>query len=75
MPDAWHPQTFLAYGMNGGEMSVGHGAPVRMKVARQLGYKNVKYVSRITVTDTVKKIGKGMGSMAPEYGYSWYAGI
>ena len=75
MPDAWHPQTFLAYGMNGGEMSVGHGAPVRMKVARQLGYKNVKYLSRITVTDTVKKIGKGMGSMAPEYGYSWYAGI
>jgi hypothetical protein len=46
-----------------------------MKVARQLGYKNVKYLSRVTVTDTVKNIGKGLGSMAPEYGYSWYAGI
>jgi DMSO/TMAO reductase YedYZ molybdopterin-dependent catalytic subunit len=61
--------------MNGQELSVGHGAPVRLKVTRQLGYKNVKYLSRITVTDTVKNIGKGMGSMPPEYGYSWYAGI
>jgi DMSO/TMAO reductase YedYZ molybdopterin-dependent catalytic subunit len=75
MADAWHPQTFLAYGMNGGEMSVGHGAPIRMKVARQLGYKSVKYVSRITVTDTLKNFGDGQGSPAPAAGYSWYAGI
>jgi len=75
MPDAWHPQTFLAYGMNGQEMPTGHGAPVRMKVARQLGYKNVKYLSRITVTDTMKTIGDGQGSAAPAAGYSWYAGI
>jgi DMSO/TMAO reductase YedYZ molybdopterin-dependent catalytic subunit len=75
MPDAWHPQTFLAYGMNGGELSVDHGAPVRMKVARQLGYKSVKYISHITVTDTVKNIGDGQGSPAPAAGYSWYAGI
>ena len=46
-----------------------------MKVPRQLGYKNVKHLSHITVTDTVKNIGKGMGSMPPEHGYSWYAGI
>lgn len=75
MPDAWHPQTFLAYGMNGGEMSAGHGAPVRMKVARQLGYKSVKYLSRITITDSMKNIGDGQGSAAPAAGYSWYAGI
>ena len=75
MPDAWHPQTFLAYGMNGGELSVDHGAPVRMKVARQLGYKSVKYISHITVTDSMKHIGDGQGSPAPAAGYSWYAGI
>ncbi len=75
MPDAWHPQTFLAYGMNGRELPTPHGAPVRLKVARQLGYKSVKYLSRITVTDTVKNIGKGLGSSEPEFGYSWYAGI
>jgi DMSO/TMAO reductase YedYZ molybdopterin-dependent catalytic subunit len=75
MPDAWHPQTLLAYGMNGQEIPTPHGAPVRLRVARQLGYKSVKYLSRITVTDTLKNIGKGLGSANPEWGYSWYAGI
>jgi DMSO/TMAO reductase YedYZ molybdopterin-dependent catalytic subunit len=75
MPEAWHPQTLLAYGMNGRELPVGHGAPVRLRLPRQLGYKSVKYLSRITITDTVKNIGKGLGSMPPEAGYSWYAGI
>jgi DMSO/TMAO reductase YedYZ molybdopterin-dependent catalytic subunit len=75
MPDAWHPQTLLAYGMNGGELPAPHGAPVRLRVARQLGYKSIKYLARITVADSVKNIGKGLGSAAPEFGYSWYAGI
>ena len=75
MPDAWHPQTLLAYRMNGEELPTGHGAPVRLRVARQLGYKSVKYLSRITVVDTVKDISKGLGSWSPEIGYSWYAGI
>jgi DMSO/TMAO reductase YedYZ molybdopterin-dependent catalytic subunit len=75
MSDAWHPQTLLAYGMNGHELSVPHGAPVRLRVPRQLGYKSVKYLSRITVTDSLKNIGKGLGSISPEIGYSWYAGI
>jgi len=75
MSDAWHPQTFLAYGMNRQELPTPHGAPVRLRVARQLGYKSVKYLSRITVTDTLKNIGKGLGSISPEIGYSWYAGI
>jgi DMSO/TMAO reductase YedYZ molybdopterin-dependent catalytic subunit len=75
MADAWHPQTLLAYGMNGRELPTPHGAPVRMRVARQLGYKSVKYLSRITVTDTMKNIGRGLGSAAPDAGFSWYAGI
>src|SRR2546427_196233 len=68
-------ETLLAYGMNGQELPTPHGAPVRLRVARQLGYKSVKYLSRITVTDTLKNIGKGLGSISPEIGYSWYAGI
>jgi DMSO/TMAO reductase YedYZ molybdopterin-dependent catalytic subunit len=75
MPDAFHPQTLLAYGMNGEDLPAPHGAPVRLRVARQLGYKNIKYLSRIAVTDTLKNIGKGLGSSSPEIGYSWYAGI
>ena len=75
MPDAWHPQTLLAYAMNGNELPAPHGAPVRLRVPRQLGYKSVKYLSHITVTDTLKNIGKGLGSISPEIGYSWYAGI
>ncbi len=75
MADAWHPQTLLAYGMNGRELATPHGAPVRMRLPRQLGYKSVKYLSRITVTDTMKNIGSGLGSAAPDAGFSWYAGI
>jgi len=75
MLEAWHPQTLLAYAMNGQELPTPHGAPLRLRVPRQLGYKSVKYLSRITVTDTLKNIGKGLGSVSPEWGYSWYAGI
>ena len=75
MSDALHPQTFLTYGMNGGELPVGHGGPLRLRVPRQLGYKSVKYITRLTVTDSLKGFGKGLGSAAPEAGYSWYAGI
>jgi DMSO/TMAO reductase YedYZ molybdopterin-dependent catalytic subunit len=75
MPEALHPQTLLAYGMNGEEIPAAHGAPLRMKVPRQLGYKNVKFLSRITVTDSLKNIRNGLGSISPDYGYSWYAGI
>jgi DMSO/TMAO reductase YedYZ molybdopterin-dependent catalytic subunit len=75
MADALHPQTYLTYGMNGGELPVGHGGPIRLRVPRQLGYKSVKYVTRLTATDSLKGFGKGLGSGAPEAGYSWYAGI
>ena len=75
MADALHPQTFLAYGFNGGDLPVGFGGPLRMRVPRQLGYKSVKYINRLTVTDDLRKFGKGLGSAAPEEGYSWYAGM
>lgn len=75
MDDAWHPQTLLAWGMNGRELPAEHGAPLRLRVPRQLGYKSVKFLSRITVTDSLKGIGNGLGSISPEIGYSWYAGI
>jgi DMSO/TMAO reductase YedYZ molybdopterin-dependent catalytic subunit len=75
MADALHPQTFVAYGMNGSDIPVGHGGPLRMRVPRQLGYKSVKYITRLTVTDDLKGFGKGLGSAAPEDGYAWYAGI
>jgi DMSO/TMAO reductase YedYZ molybdopterin-dependent catalytic subunit len=75
MADALHPQTFLAYGLNGDELPVGNGGPLRLRLPRQLGYKSVKFITQITVTDNLKKFGKGLGSAAPEGGYAWYAGI
>lgn len=75
MADALHPQTLVAYGMNGNELPVPFGGPLRMRVPRQLGYKSVKYITRLTLTDSLKKFGKGLGSAAPEGGYAWYAGI
>jgi len=75
MADALHPQTLLTWGMNDGDLPVGFGGPLRLRVPRQLGYKSVKYVTRMTVTDSMKGFGKGLGSASPEFGYSWYAGI
>jgi len=75
MADALHPQTFLTYGMDGGELPVGNGGPLRMRLPRQLGYKSVKFITHLTVTDSLKKFGKGLGSASPEGGYAWYAGI
>jgi DMSO/TMAO reductase YedYZ molybdopterin-dependent catalytic subunit len=75
MADALHPQTLLTWGMNDGDLPVPFGGPLRMRVPRQLGYKSVKYVTRLTVTDTLKHFGKGLGSVEPEAGYAWYGGI
>ena len=75
MADALHPQTLLAYSMNSKELPYPHGGPLRVRIARQLGYKSVKYLSRIEMVDSVKNIGQGLGSYSPEIGYSWYAGI
>jgi len=75
MADALHPQTLVTYGLNGGELPTGSGGPLRLRVPRQLGYKSVKFITRLTVTDSLKGFGKGLGSAAPESGYAWYAGI
>jgi DMSO/TMAO reductase YedYZ molybdopterin-dependent catalytic subunit len=75
MADALHPQTFLTWGMNDGDLPVGFGGPLRLRVPRQLGYKSVKYVVQLTATDSMKHFGKGLGSASPEAGYAWYAGI
>jgi DMSO/TMAO reductase YedYZ molybdopterin-dependent catalytic subunit len=75
MADASHPQTFLTWGMNDGDLPVGFGGPLRLRVPRQLGYKSVKFLTRITAVDSLKGIRNGLGSSGPETGYSWYAGI
>jgi len=75
MADALHPQTLVTYGMNGADLPLGHGGPLRLRVPRQLGYKSVKYITRLTVTDSLKRFGKGWGSGGAEEGYSWYGGI
>lgn len=69
MVDALHPQTILAYGMNGRELPIGHGAPVRLRVETQLGYRSLKFVRRIVVTNAFQDDG----TIAA--GWSWYAGI
>jgi DMSO/TMAO reductase YedYZ molybdopterin-dependent catalytic subunit len=75
MADALHPQTLLTYAMNDGDLPVGFGGPLRLRLPRQLGYKSVKFITRMTVTDSLKSFGKGLGSASPEGGYAWYAGI
>lgn len=75
MADALHPQTLLTWGMNDGDLPVPFGGPLRMRVTRQLGYKSVKYIARITATDSLKRFGKGLGSAPAEAGYAWYAGL
>ena len=75
MADALHPQTLLTWAMNDGDLPVSFGGPLRLRVPRQLGYKSVKYITRLTVTDSLKGFGKGLGSAAAEGGYAWHAGI
>ena len=73
--DAYHPQTILAYEMNDRVLPVAHGAPVRLRVERQLGYKHAKYVMRIAAVEDLGQIGRGNGGFWPDRGYEWYAGI
>jgi DMSO/TMAO reductase YedYZ molybdopterin-dependent catalytic subunit len=73
--DAHHPQTILAYEMNDRALPVAHGAPVRLRVERQLGYKHAKYVMRLEAVADFAHIGKGKGGFWEDRGYEWYAGI
>jgi DMSO/TMAO reductase YedYZ molybdopterin-dependent catalytic subunit len=73
--DAFHPQTILAHCLNDAPLTVGHGAPLRLRVERQLGYKQAKYLMRVELTDRLDGIGRGKGGFWPDRGYEWYAGI
>jgi DMSO/TMAO reductase YedYZ molybdopterin-dependent catalytic subunit len=73
--DARHPQTILAYGMNGERLPVSNGAPLRLRVERQLGYKMAKYVHAVELVDSLDSIGEGGGGYWEDRGYEWYAGI
>ncbi|WP_216839202.1 molybdopterin-dependent oxidoreductase [Caulobacter sp. S45] len=73
--DCFHPQTLIAYDMNGAPLGVPYGAPLRLRVERQLGYKHAKYVQRIRITDTLAGVSGGKGGYWEDRGYEWYAGI
>jgi len=72
MFDALHPQTLIAYGMNGRALPLQHGAPVRLRVERQLGYKSLKFLHRVVVTERFYDPGKA-GPI--DSGWAWYVGI
>jgi DMSO/TMAO reductase YedYZ molybdopterin-dependent catalytic subunit len=75
MVDAYHPQTILAYGLNGGALPVQNGAPLRLRVERQLGYKMAKYLMSMEVVESFDAIAGGKGGYWEDRGYEWYAGI
>jgi DMSO/TMAO reductase YedYZ molybdopterin-dependent catalytic subunit len=75
MEDALHPQTILAYELNDGALPIPNGAPLRLRVERQLGYKHAKYVMRIEVVASFDKIRGGKGGYWEDQGYEWWAGI
>jgi DMSO/TMAO reductase YedYZ molybdopterin-dependent catalytic subunit len=74
--DAFHPQTILAYGLNGQRLPIANGAPLRLRVERQLGYKHAKYVMRVEAVRSLAGIGAGKGGYWEDSNdYAWYAGI
>lgn len=72
--DAFHPQTLLAHRFNGETLPVRHGAPLRLRVEMQIGYKNLKHLRRIEAVDTLANTGGGRGGLFQQYGFQWYAG-
>lgn len=75
MEDAWHVQTLLAYELNDAPLPIENGAPIRLRVERQLGYKMAKYVMRIELVERLDGIAGGKGGYWEDRGYEWYAGI
>ncbi|RJF96972.1 molybdopterin-binding protein [Noviherbaspirillum cavernae] len=75
MDDAYHLQTLLAYELNDKALPVANGAPVRLRVERQLGYKMPKYIMALELVSSFDKIGGGKGGYWEDEGYEWYAGI
>ena len=75
MDDAYHAQTILAYGLNGKPLPVTNGAPLRLRVERQLGYKHAKFLMRLELVEDFAHLGRGKGGYWEDRGYQWYAGI
>ncbi|HTS22141.1 MAG TPA: molybdopterin-binding protein [Casimicrobiaceae bacterium] len=75
MDDAMHVQTLLAYELNDRALPIKNGAPIRLRVERQLGYKHAKYVLRLELVESFSRIAGGMGGYWEDQGYEWYAGI
>lgn len=75
MVEAHHPQTLLAYGLNGADLPVANGAPIRLRAERQLGYKMAKYIMQIELVENFKQIQGGKGGFWEDRGYNWWAGI
>ena len=75
LEDAYHPQTILAYDLNDAVLPVANGAPVRLRVERQLGYKHAKYLMRIELVESFASIAGGNGGYWEDQGYQWFAGI
>ncbi len=75
MDDAFHPQTILAYELNGESLPIKNGAPLRLRLERQLGYKMAKYVMRLEIVEDFSRIAGGKGGYWEDQGYEWYAGI
>ncbi|MGI8438286.1 MAG: molybdopterin-dependent oxidoreductase [Chthoniobacterales bacterium] len=75
LDDAYHEQTILAYEMNGAVLPIPHGAPLRLRLERQLGYKMAKYIMRIEAVENFAHISGGKGGYWEDRGYAWYAGI
>jgi DMSO/TMAO reductase YedYZ molybdopterin-dependent catalytic subunit len=75
LAEAYHPQTILAYEMNDAPLQIPYGAPLRLRVERQLGYKMAKYLMRIELVRSFDHIGGGHGGYWEDLGYEWYAGI
>ncbi|QUL38438.1 molybdopterin-dependent oxidoreductase [Erythrobacter sp. JK5] len=74
--DAYHEQTIIAHELNGEPLPEKNGAPLRMRIERQLGYKHAKYLTAIEAVASFEDIGKGKGGFwEDQYGYQWYAGI
>lgn len=75
LDEALHPQTLLVHTFNGADLPVPHGGPLRFRVPRQLGYKSLKFVDRLLITDSLEKVENGRGSNSFDFGYAWFAGI
>ena len=75
MEDAYHPQTILAYQLNDERLPIANGAPIRVRIERQLGYKMAKFIMSIELVSSFEQIGGGKGGYWEDMGYQWYAGI